>query len=228
MKKPGSMKIIAPLMLSAGLFGAACSPATAPMGDIVGRQHVQAAPTELLAAREASYQVVFDQAQRHGVLAGALRGAMLGLLIDGERGAVVGATFGAVLGSAYAVTTAENLLQEREEFLNRQQIIENILDASRGATERSLEDAELVSRAVSEHLALGGPVDPEVQTRIADSITTIRHATEMRAVLIEEMLHEAELSADEQEQVRAEITLQREALREIRTRQAAWSTQANG
>ena len=222
------MKIIAPLILSAGLFGAACSPATGPGGQIVAKHHLETAPTELLAAREASYQELFEEAQRHGVLAGALRGAMLGLLIDGERGAVVGATFGAVLGSAYAVNTTEHLLQEREEFLNRQQIIENILDASRGATERSLEDAELVSRAVAEHLAVGGPVDPEVRTRIAGSITTLRHATEMRAVLIEEMLHEAELSADEQAQVRAEITLQREALREIRTRQAAWSTQANG
>lgn len=223
------MKIVVPLVLSLGLFGAACSPTSAPRGgDLVGRDHVAASATDMLAEREAQYQRVLEEAQRHGAIAGALRGAMLGLLADGERGAIVGATFGAVLGSAYAVTAAEQLLQEREEFLNRQQIIENIFDASQTATRRSLEDAHLVSRAVSEHRLAGLAPDPQLQSRVAGSITTIRRAAEMRAILIEEMLQEARLTEEESRDVRAQIELQREALRLIRDEQTAWSAQSNG
>ena len=223
------MKIVAPLIVTLGLLGAGCVPAPVLQETHgVNRDHMAAGHADALAQREADYAAVFDQARRQGLLAGALRGAMLGLLIDGERGAVFGATVGAMAASVYAVTVTEQLLQEREEFQNRQQIIENILAASKGATARSLEDADLVSRAVSEHLAIGAAADPEVQSRVTGSINTIQRAAEMRAVLIEEMLHEAELSEEAKLEVRTQIDLQRDALRRIRAEQSAWSAQSNG
>ena len=119
-------------------------------------------------------------------------------------------------------------MQEREEFLNRQQIIENILDASRGATARSMDDADLVSRAVTEQTRIAAAPDAEEQLRLGESIATVRRAAEMRAVLIEELLQEAELTPEEQAEVREQITLQRQALSVIRAQQHAWETQTNG
>lgn len=229
MKKPDSMKTVFPLILALGLFGAGCVPTPGMQATPEVRQNQTAnGHADALSQRESEYAAVFDQAQRQGLIAGALRGAMLGLLIDGERGAFVGATVGAMAASAYAVTVADQLLQEREEFQNRQQIIENILAASKGATARSLEDAELVDRAVTEHLALGAVRDPALRGRVAGSISTIQRAAEMRAVLIEEMLQEAELSDAARQDVRAQIDLQREALRRIRAGQSAWSAQNHG
>ena len=157
-----------------------------------------------------------------------MRGALLGALIDSERGAVIGAAFGAILGSGYAAISAEHLLQEREKFLNRQQIIENILDASRGATARSMDDADLVSRAVTEQTRIAAAPDAEEQLRLGESIATVRRAAEMRAVLIEELLQEAQLTPEEQAEVREQITLQRQALSVIRAQQQAWETRTNG
>ncbi|WP_439139925.1 hypothetical protein [Roseicyclus sp.] len=225
------MKTFAPLIVSLSLVGAACTPVGSMMTEeatITQRHEMGPANDELLAARQADYQRVFDQAQRQGFISGALRGALLGALIDSERGAVIGAAFGAILGSGYAAISAEHLLQEREEFLNRQQIIENILDASRGATERSMDDAHLVSRAVSEQTRIAAPADAEEQMRLGESIATVRRAAEMRAVLIEELLQEAQLTPEEQAEVREQITLQRQALNVIRAQQQAWETQTNG
>ena len=50
----------------------------------------------------------------------------------------------------------------------------------------------------------------------------------MRAVLIEELLQEAELTPEEQAEVREQITLQRQALSVIRAQQQAWETRTNG
>lgn len=225
------MKTLAPLIVSISLFGAACAPLGTMMGDgdtVTKRHEVATASTELLVARQADYQAVFDQAQRQGFISGALRGALLGALIDSERGAVIGAAFGAILGSGYAAISAEHLLQEREEFLNRQQIIENILDASRGATARSKDDADLVSRAVTEQNHIAAARDADDAMRIGESIATVRRAAEMRAVLIEELLQEAQLTPDEQADVREQIILQRQALSVIRAQQQAWETRNDG
>lgn len=225
------MKILAPLIVSISLVGAACTPVGSMVADettMAQRHETGPASEELLAARRADYQEVFDQAQRQGFISGAVRGALLGALIDSERGAVIGAAFGAILGSGYAAISAEHLLQEREEFLNRQQIIENILDASRGATARSMDDADLVSRAVTEQTRIAAAPDAEEQLRLGESIATVRRAAEMRAVLIEELLQEAELTPEEQAEVREQITLQRQALSVIRAQQQAWETRTNG
>lgn len=225
------MKTIAPLLVCVSLVSAACTPAGEPMGEDTAMAQ-NAAPAQasddLLAAREADYQAVFEQAQRQGFIAGGLRGAMLGALIDSERGAVIGAAFGAILGSGYAAISAEHLLQEREEFLNRQKIIENILDASRSATARSIDDADLVSRAVSEQTRIGAGMADTDDDRIGNAIATVRRAAEMRAVLIEELMHEAQLTPAQQDEVRAQITLQRQAVSVIRVQQQAWEARTNG
>ena len=70
--------------------------------------------------------------------------------------------------------------------------------------------------------------DAEEQLRLGEPIATVRRAAEMRAVLIEELLQEAELTPEEQAEVREQITLQRQALSVIRAQQQAWETRTNG
>lgn len=224
------MKIAAPLIIAALALGSACTPTTAPPSPDAATPDVvvsQADTAALLAERRASYEEVFEQARLQGFLAGALRGLVLGALVDGERGALVGSALGAALGGAFSNTAAQQLLQEREEFLNRQQIIQNILDASRGATQRSVEDAALVSRAVSQFSTPAAPVDAAQRAALTGSIATMRQAVEMRALLLSELLQESDLTPDEQAQVQAEIDLQREALVQIRGQQDLWSAQTN-
>jgi hypothetical protein len=196
--------------------------------DVSLQETVEPVASQELIARNEAYQRVFEQAARHGIVAGALRGAMLGALIDGEAGIVGGAILGAAFGSAYASTTAERLLLEREEFLNRQEIIENILEASEEATERSAEDVAIVSRAVSEWSRLINAQPPLDNQQVGSSISIVRQAAEMRAVLIEELLREAALSPAEQAEVRAALDRQWDSVRQIRAQQELWSAMQHG
>jgi hypothetical protein len=183
---------------------------------------------DALAEREAMYAEVFKQAERQGILLGGLRGALLGALVKGEGGAVTGAILGAIIGSAYSVNVAERLLQERDEFINRQEIIENILNASKLAADRSTEDAALVSRALTAHTTSVALIDSETHDQFADAVATVRRAVELRAVLIGEALREAELPEEEARQVRSEIARQMEALRNIQAQQKVWSALDHG
>ncbi len=223
------MKVTLPLILCVG-FLSACTPSTTS-GPVdaasVPSSMREAGAAELLSERDAIYREVFQQAQLQGFLSGALRGLVLGALIDGERGAVFGMAVGAAAGSVYATSAAEQLLEEREEFLNRQEIIENILDASRGAAARSAEDAALVSRAVTEFSTLA-PVEEGTGEALGEQIGTVRRAVEMRAVLIEELLQEASLTPAQQADVRAQIDSQRGSLRVIRAQQDAWRARSDG
>ena len=224
------MKLVVPLMLAAVAFGSACTPTTdaaapdAPGATLVTQSD---APT-LLVERGDAYAEVFEQARAQGFIAGALRGLLLGALVDGERGAVVGAALGAALGGAYAETAATQLLREREEFLNRQQIIENILAASQGATRRSTDDARIVSRAVTHFTTLAEPVDPALSAEVGASIAAVRQAVELRAVILAELMHANDLPPEEAAAVQAEIDLQRAALTDIRAQQDAWSARNDG
>lgn len=225
------MKRAACLIVATLALASACTPTSGALTSEAAEPGVsvaQADATALLAERRAEYDEIFEQARAQGFFAGALRGIVLGALVDGERGAVIGAALGAALGTAYSVTAAEQLLQEREEFLNRQQIIENILAASRGATARSAADAELVSRAVTQYTTPSTPLDAETRSDVTRSIATVRQAVEMRALLITELLEETALTPEEQAEVRAEIERQRDALSVIRAQQDVWSAQTNG
>lgn len=182
------------------------------------------APMQALTEREAMYDDVFKQAERQGILLGGMRGALVGALVKGEGGAVAGAILGAIIGSSYSISVADRLLNERDEFLNRQEIIENILNASKLATSRSVEDAELVSRAMTAHALLGDVTHPETHMQVAGAVSTLRRAVELRAIMIEEALLEATPREAEAKQVRLEIIRQKEALRRIRVQQDAWST----
>jgi outer membrane lipoprotein SlyB len=226
------MKPVIPLLICAGLVLSACATTTESEVSAVPAEIQPAADADVaanqLVEREAVYSEVFEQARTQGLLAGGLRGAILGALIDGERGALVGAVMGAVIGANYSAMAAEQLLQEREEFLNRQQIIQNILLASRMAADTSAEDALLVTRAVSAHSGAAGALDPARQVRIEAAVSTLRRAVELRSVLIEEVLQEADLSELDAAQVREQINRQRDALRRIRAQQELWSAQHHG
>lgn len=224
------MKLAAPLILAAVAFGSACTPTT-DAGDAHGVSSAavtQADAPSLLVERGDEYAAVFEQAQAQGFIAGALRGLVLGALVDGERGAVVGAALGAALGGAFAETAATQLLREREEFLNRQQIIENILAASQGATRRSADDARIVSRAVTHFTSAAEPVDAVRGAEVTASIAAVRQAVELRAVILAELMHANELPPEEAAAVQAQIDLQRAALTDIRAQQEAWSARNDG
>ncbi len=224
------MKLVAPLIVAAVALGSACTPTTdVPVSEGSGQGLVaQADAPALLVQRGDEYAAVFEQARAQGFLAGALRGLLLGALVDGERGAIVGAALGAALGGAYAETAATQLLREREEFLNRQQIIENILAASQGATRRSADDAQVVSRAVTHFTTVAGPVDASQSARVDQSIAAVRQAVELRAVILAELMQMNDLSPEEAAAVQEQINLQRAALTDIRAQQAAWSARNDG
>jgi hypothetical protein len=217
------------MLLGATFFVVACTPTE--QGNTTGSYAVQPSASDPMAAlsqREALYAEVFEQAERQGMLIGGLRGALLGALVQGEGGAVAGGVLGAIIGSSYSVSVAERLLQERGEFLNRQEIIENILEASTLAASRSIEDAELVTRALSAQTLSADAIDNMTHMQFAQSVATVRRAVELRALLVEEALLEASLPDAEEEQVRQEIARQIDALRRIRKQEEIWNGVSHG
>lgn len=214
------------LLVCCALLGTSCTSTVSPGGNIavVSVQPDVALPaSHELIQRNDAYREVFEQARLHGFVAGAIRGALLGALIDSEAGIFIGAAFGAAFGSAYANTTAERLLQERDEFLNRQQVIENILAASGDAASRTAEDAEIVSRAVTEWSnPVVTPHTEGLEQTIDSSISTLRRAAEMRAVLIEELFLSADLTEQERVHVRTALDRQWASVRQIRAEQELW------
>ena len=221
------MKLAAPLILAVATLATACTQ-TADTPPAAPAAVTQADAPTLLITRGDEYAEVFEQARAQGFFAGALRGLLLGALVDGERGALIGAALGAALGGAYSETAATQLLREREEFLNRQQIIQNILAASQGATRRSTDDARIVSRAVTHFTTMAGPVDAGQAAEVTQSIAAVREAVELRAVLIAELMYASDLSPEDASAVEAEIDLQRAALTDIRAQQDAWSARNDG
>lgn len=230
------------LSLGVVLLAAGCTPAGqdgAITPDVAADQTVTVEPLsavdpaasasmQALAERKEIYADVFQQAERQGMVLGGLRGVLIGALVDGERGALAGAFLGAIFGASYSVSAADRLLQERDEFLNRQEIIESILSSSKLAADRSAEDAELVTSALDAQTLSGEEVDPETFMQFTESVAVVRRAVELRAVLIEEALREAAPPEAEAEQVKLEIARQLESLRKIREQEEAWSKLSNG
>jgi hypothetical protein len=174
------------------------------------------------------YEKIFREARQQGLVSGGLRGALVGALISGEgAGAAAGAVLGAIIGSNYSVAAAEKFLQEREEFLNRQAIVDNILNAARSATNRSEQDAEIVSKAVGKYSKYSSDSQLVTRDKVSSAVTVVSRAIELRALVIEESLQEATISETDAQEIRILLSRQIDALNRIRALQNNWDNEVN-
>lgn len=160
------------------------------------------------------YEELYSEAERRGFVSGGINGLLLGAAIAGERGALFGAFVGAAAGAAYATLVVDDLLLEHSEFLNRQQLIENIPEVATRATQRTEEDAGIVSRAVSHHFA-NVELDSADPTEIANSVDVVTRVAELRMVLITEIASEGSLHESEHNFVDLQLSRQLEAIQSM-------------
>jgi hypothetical protein len=183
---------------------------------------------DALTAKQRQYEQIFREARQQGLVSGGLRGALVGALISGEgAGAAAGAILGAIIGSNYSVVAAEKLLQEREEFLNRQAIVDNVLNAARTATDQTEQDAQIVTNAVEKYSKYSMDVDPMTREKVSAATVAVTRAVELRALVIEESLQEANISETEVQEIRLLLNRQIDALSRIRALQNSWASEAN-
>ncbi|MFP4275154.1 MAG: hypothetical protein ACLFRU_09020 [Paracoccaceae bacterium] len=114
---------------------------------VAGAESVDA----LIAARTRDYERVRAEARQHGIAGGALRGALLGLLLDSAPAAVLGgAVVGGMLGATTADTVASNLVRDHRNYLIRRWSLEQVLEAAREDTANTRFDLLLSERVVRE------------------------------------------------------------------------------
>jgi hypothetical protein len=182
---------------------------------------------DALTERQREYEEVFQQARQQGLVSGGLRGALVGALISGEgAGAAAGAILGALIGRNYSVAAAEKFLLEREEFLNRQAIVDIVLSAARSATDQTEQDAQLVSAVVQKYSQHSFELDVVARQQVSAATASVSRAAELRALVIEESLQESETSASDAEEIRFLLNRQINAMTRIRELQNTWNSDA--
>ena len=183
----------------------------------------------VLIEKEREYEKIFREARKQGLISGALRGALVGALISGEgAGAAAGAILGGIIGSNYSIVAADKLLQEREEFLNRQTIVDNVLLAARNATTQTELDAKIVGDAVDKYSKYSTSTDAATLKELSGATITVSRAVELRALVIEESLQEALISENDAQEIRLLLDRQMNAFARIRALQASWDNHADG
>ena len=220
-------------LLGTTLSIAACASNTRQMSapEEQGSDGLSNKPLEFveLEQRRAEYEKIFREARRKGLVSGGLRGALVGALVSGEGvGAAAGAMLGALIGSNYAVIAAEKFLQERDDFLNRQAIVDNVLHAARSAANQTERDANIVNKAVDEYSKYGLKLDPEIRQKVSSATVAVTRAAELRALVIEESLQEASVSESEEQEIRLLLKRQIDALARIRYLNKRWDSYSNG
>jgi uncharacterized membrane protein len=181
-----------------------------------------------LSDRHKEYENVFREARRQGLVAGALRGALVGALVSGEgAGAAAGAFLGAIIGSNHSVLVAERLLNDRQEFMNRQAIVDNVLSAARIAAEKTERDAQLVASVSEKFSKYDQMPDPATRLRFSLATEYVSRAAELRALVIEESLQEAKLPSNQSQEVGELLARQLNALSHIREMQGNWGVKSD-
>jgi uncharacterized membrane protein len=200
---------------------------TTPLIDVT-TPAIEMGELDELIEKQTRYEQIFREARQQGLVSGGLRGALVGALISGEgAGAAAGAILGAIIGSSYSVVAAEKLLQEREEFLNRQAIVDNVLNAARSATDQTEQDAQIVNSAVEKYSKYSFEIDEATRQQVSAATVTVSRAVELRALVIEESLQEAKISENDAQEIRVLLNRQMNALTRIRTLQNTWNSEAD-
>jgi hypothetical protein len=186
------------------------------------------ADLDALGRKSAEYQQVFREARVQGAISGGVRGAIVGAIISGEgSGVAVGAFLGGLVGSNYSVYAAEKLLQERQEFLNRQEIIDNILNAARDATNKTERDAEIVGSVVDSYSKYNSEAHIATREKISEAAAVVSRAAAVRALFIEESLKESKISEEDAQEIRALLKRQISAIKRMSNIEHAWNSESH-
>ncbi|MGB0959313.1 MAG: hypothetical protein ACPGVK_03600 [Halocynthiibacter sp.] len=87
---------------------------------------------DLILAREAEYKTLTKDARQRGLVAGALKGALVGLVIESDPVVVAsGAILGGVIGLDSGDRVASNLIQEHKNYLIRRWSLEKVLESAK-------------------------------------------------------------------------------------------------
>lgn len=102
---------------------------------------------EEISARQAEYALAESEIHTRSVLGGAVKGALLGLVLDAEPIAVVGgAAFGAVIGHKVGERIASQVVQEHKNFSLRKASLDRLLEAAKIDTDNTYFDLSLARR----------------------------------------------------------------------------------
>lgn len=156
----------------------------APTGSIefAGVTDVQ----DLIRARSAEYDKLTVEARQQGMMGGALRGALLGLIIDAGPATIAGgAVLGGIVGASTGERVASQLIQEHKNYLIRRWSLEKVLESVKTDSRNTRFDLILSSNLVKTKQAQ--PAAPVSKAAIADLSTFKSHAVS-RALALREVL----------------------------------------
>lgn len=171
-----------------------------------------AAVSRDIAAREAAYANVMQEARTNAMVNGALRGAVVGLLIDSSAaGAATGAVLGGAIGYSIGDQTGSRIVQSHRNFLLREESLKRVIRAAKSDTLNTSFDLLLAGNFVKTAQA-AAPGDAETVARARQSLLEFREFAVSRAVALQEVMPVYEDHPEIQAQLQGELTAQKAML----------------
>lgn len=111
---------------------------------------------KLLTDRSAEYARVAQEARQRGIAGGAVRGGVIGLLIDADPATMIGgAVIGGMIGAASADKVVSQIVLEHQNYILRRWSLEKVIEAARTDTSNTRFDLLLSNRYLTERSSLG-------------------------------------------------------------------------
>jgi hypothetical protein len=150
--------------------------------DYAGVEDVQV----LIRQREAEYNRFIKQAQQRGMYGGALRGALIGLLLEADPVVVGGITFvGGFMGAQSGEAAASKLVKEHKDYITRRWSLERLRASVKADTKDTYQDLILTEK-------MRAAVKSKPASRIAEedltSLTRFKLHALSRAVTLREVM----------------------------------------
>ncbi|MCK0141414.1 hypothetical protein [Aliiroseovarius sp. F20344] len=141
---------------------------------------------ELISARAGDYEKLTRDAQQKGAIGGALRGALLGLIIDADPALIVGgAVIGGMIGAESGTKVASNLILEHKNYLIRRWSLEQVLASVRTDSTNTRFDLILSNKMID---ATKGVPTQSVDAKTVAQLGEFKNHAVSRALALKEIL----------------------------------------
>lgn len=168
---------------------------------------------DLIDARAGDYDQLTREARQNGAIGGALRGAVLGLIIDADPALIAGgAVIGGMIGAESGAQVASNLILEHKNYLIRRWSLEQVLASVRTDSKNTRFDLILSNKMMD------AAKDAPAQTVDAETVAQLgefkNHAVS-RALALKEILPIYDDQPAAQKQLEQELQTQLAMISEL-------------
>ncbi|WP_424941441.1 hypothetical protein [Aliiroseovarius sp. S253] len=141
---------------------------------------------ELVDARAGDYAKLTRDARQKGALGGALRGALIGLIIDADPALIAGgAVIGGMIGAESGNQVASNLILEHKNYLIRRWSLEQVLASVRTDSKNTRFDLILSNKMID--AAKDAPAQ-SVDTKTVAQLGEFKNHAVSRALALKEIM----------------------------------------